>query len=83
MGITMELSGMSDMNALEFLIDLHKVCHFHSREGRRGRASSSELRRWFLNSAVVVNGEKMAWDEKMDFVIFSFVIFPKNPVTLF
>ena len=71
------------MNALGFLLDLHKVCHFHSREGRKGDASKSEIRRWFLNGAVVVNGEKVAWGEELEFVIFSFVLFPKNPVTLF
>ena len=72
------------MNALMFLRDLHKTCHFQTREGKlTGDASSSELRRWFQNGAVVVNGEKVSWDEEMDFPIFSFVLFPKNPVTLF
>ena len=71
------------MNALMFLRDLHKVCHFQTREGKRvGEASGSELKRWLQNGAVVVNGEKVAWDEEMDFLIFSFVLFPKHPVTL-
>ena len=72
------------MNALMFLKDLHRVCHFQTREGRKtGKASASELKRWLQNGAVVVNGEKVSWDEEMDFPIFSFVLFPKNPVTLF
>jgi hypothetical protein len=31
----------------------------------------------------VVNGEKVAINEVVDFHIFSIVLFPKNPVTLF
>lgn len=72
------------MNAWMFLRELHKTCHFQTREGRLcGEASASELKRWLQNGAVVVNGEKVAWDEPMDFPIFSYVLFPKKPVTLF
>ena len=70
------------MNAWQFLIDINKVCFFMSRE-RTGKASNSELKRWLKNKAVIVNGESVKWDEPMDFVINSFVIFPKKPVTLF
>ncbi len=67
----------------QFLRELHEVCHFQTREGKKvGRASSSELKRWIQNRAVVVNGEPVAWDEPVDFPIFSFVLFPKNPITL-
>lgn len=72
------------MTALDFLKSLHAVCHFQTREGKRaGRASNSELRRWIQNKAFVVNGEKVDWDEPMDFPINSVVLFPKNPVSLF
>jgi len=70
------------MNAWQFLMDLNKVCFFMSRE-RTGKASNSELKRWLKNKAVIVNGESIKWDEPMDFVIRSFVMFPKKPVTLF
>ena len=70
------------MNAWQFLMDLNKVCFFMSRE-RKGKASNSELKRWLKNKAVIVNGESVKWDEPMDFVIHSFVIFPKKPITLF
>jgi hypothetical protein len=67
------------MNALTFLRDLHKVCHFRSTESDRLKeASGSELKRWFLNGAVMCNGEKLEWDEEMDFPIISFVLFPNN-----
>lgn len=51
------------------------------RKANRG-ASSSELKRWLQNGAVLANGEKLAWDEEMGFPIFSFVLSPKHPVTL-
>jgi hypothetical protein len=71
------------MNAYEFLVDLHSVCHFQTKEKTKvGRASKSELKRWLLNKAVIVNGESLEPDEEMDFVMFSFVLFPKNPITL-
>jgi len=69
------------MNAWELLMNLNKVCHFMSRE-RSGKASNSELKRWIKNQALVINGEKVKWDEIMDFPIFSVVLFPKNRVTL-
>lgn len=71
------------MNAWTWLISLHSVCSFQTREGKKvGKASNSELKRWLQNKAVVVNGEPLAWDAQMDFPIFSVVLFPKHPVTL-
>lgn len=72
------------MNAWEFLRDLHKTCNFQTREGKKvGKASSSELKRWIKNKAFILNGEPVAWDEPIDFPIFSVVLFPKHPITLF
>lgn len=71
-----------NLNAWQFLMELHTVCHFMSRE-RKGKASNSELKRWLKNQAVVVNGSRIKWDTEIDFNIESFVLFPKNPVTLF
>ena len=74
---------MTTINAWQFLRELHEVCQFQTREGKKiGKASASELKRWLQNGAVVANGEKLAWDEEMDFPLFSFVLFPKRPVTL-
>lgn len=70
------------MTAWTFIIDLNKVCFFMSRE-RRGRASNSELKRWLENKAVRVNGESIHWNDEMVFPVVSFVLFPKNPSTLF
>lgn len=69
------------MNAWEFLRDLHAVCHFQSKE-RSGEASNSELKRWIQSQSLVINGERVKWDEPMDFRMFSVVLFPKKPITL-
>lgn len=71
------------MNAWEFLRNLHDVCSFQTKEGKKvGKASSSELKRWIKNKALIVNGEAVAWDEEIDFTMNSVVLFPKHPVTL-
>lgn len=67
--------------AWNFLKDLHEVCNFQSRE-RTGHASSSELKRWIQNKALIINGEPVAFDEIIDFPVFSVVLFPKHKVTL-
>lgn len=48
-----------------------------SRE-RSTRASKTELRRWFDAGNVQINGERMAWDEPMDFPLISVVLFPNG-----
>ena len=66
------------MTGLSFLLSLHEVCIFQTREGKKtGKASNSELRRWLQNKAVLVNGEALDWNEEMDFPVFSMVLFPK------
>lgn len=71
------------MTAWQFLLDLNKVCHFQTREGKKvGQVSNSEIRRWIENKAVLFNGETVMWNEEIDFPIFSLVLFPRNKVTL-
>lgn len=71
------------MTAWEFLRNLHSVCKFQTREGKKvGTASSSELKRWIDNGALIINGEKVSSKEEMDFPMTSVVLFPKRPVTL-
>ena len=69
------------MNAWQFLIELNKMCQFHSIENPKKKASNSELKRWLQNNAVECNGEKLKHDEIMDFAIFSLVLFPKKKKT--
>ena len=71
------------MKAIQFLTNLHEVCSFQTREGKKvGKASTSELRRWIQNKALLINGETVEVNEEIDFPVFSVVLFPKNPVTL-
>ena len=70
---------MSNLTAWQFLRELHKVCHFQTREGKKvGNVSASELKRLIQNKAVHANGEALIWDEPMDFPITSLVMFPNN-----
>lgn len=71
------------MNAWMFLRELNEVCSFQSKEKRVGQATNSELKRWIQNKSLVINGEAVDWDEEIDFHIFSVVLFPKKPITLF
>ena len=71
------------MKVIELLRNLHKMCHFQTREGRKvGEASVSELKRWCNNNAVILNNERVKWDQEIQYPITSLVLFPKNPVTL-
>lgn len=65
------------MTGLGYILSLNEVCSFQSRE-RVGKASKSEIRRWILNGAVLVNGEKLIWDEEIDFPVNSVTLFPNG-----
>ena len=69
---------------LSYLLSLHEVCVFQTREGSRvGPASNSEMRRWLKNSVLRINGKVIAWDEVIDYPIHSVTLFSKaNKVTL-
>jgi len=70
---------MPPLTAWEFLCDLHLVCHFQTREGKKvGDASKSELKRWCQNKAFIINGEPIEWNDLMDFPLFSVILFPKS-----
>lgn len=74
------------MTAWKFLIELNLACSFQTKEGKKvGKASNSELKRWFLNGVVFANGERLRFDEVIDFPITSMVLFQNsaNRVTLF
>jgi len=66
--------------AWTFLIRLSQMHGgFHSKEGNKvAKVSNSELKRWIQNSALIINGEQVKWDELIDFPVFSIVLFPKS-----
>jgi hypothetical protein len=71
------------MVPLEYLKQLHEVCQFQTREGQKvGKASNGELKRWIINGALRINGERVKLDDVMDYPIMSVVLFPNNRVTL-
>lgn len=52
------------MRTIDFLMSLHDVCHFQTREGAKiGKASNSEMRRWIRNGVLTINGEKITAEE--------------------
>jgi len=77
------MNDIKPMIFWDYLKSINQVCKFQTREGKRvGPVSNSELKRWCMNKAVIINGETVAFDELVDFPIFSVVIFPKNKITL-
>ena len=65
------------MTTLSLLSDLHILCHFRSTEGK-AELSKSEMKRWCEKGSVLINGEKVAWNEELDFPIFSMILHPKG-----
>lgn len=65
------------MNMLTFLNSLRPAIPY-SAEKPNTICSNSELRRWMANGSVLVNSEKVVWDEPVDFPVFSIVFFPKS-----
>lgn len=62
-------------HCLDFLINL--PCPFPSIE-REGRATNSELRRWFNQGSVHVNGAAAKWDDPVPSEWLSLVLHPKG-----
>lgn len=48
------------------------------KDGKCKVASNSEIRRWCNDNAVLINAEPVAWDEPIDFPVFSIVFFPNG-----
>jgi len=67
------------MNALEFLISLRPSVPMGSVGTKPVEASSSQIRRWLSDKAVVINGERPGPKEEVLFPITSVVFFPKSP----
>jgi len=69
------------LTALQWLINMHKVCRFMSIENTKDKlapATNGELRRWITQGALEVNFEKIAINDPWPPVIKSVVLFPKS-----
>lgn len=76
-GASLFMHRHTEMNLLTFLNSLRPAIPF-STEKPCTVASNSELRRWIASGAVLINTEKMTWDELVDFPVFSIVFFPNG-----
>jgi len=66
------------ITCLQFMLEINKfVCGFHSTE-RQGKASNSEIKRWFRNNSIVINGKKVSADSILDCEVKSLVLFPSG-----
>lgn len=65
------------MNMLTFLNTLRPSLPY-STEKPCTLVSNSELRRWMTSGSVLVNSERVVWDEEVDFPVFSLVFFPAS-----
>lgn len=45
---------------------------------RVGPASNGEIKRWFDQGSIHVNGKAVGWREEVDYPITSYVLFPKG-----
>lgn len=64
--------------AWQYLIRLHKWIPFWSVERPGTIASASELKRWLINRAVLINGVPMRPDDPMPDEVTSLILFPKG-----
>ena len=65
------------MNALQWINSLRPALPM-SIETPGKSMSNGELKRHMQQGGVLVNGEKVAPDERIDFPVFSLVFFPKS-----
>lgn len=72
------------MTAFEYLKTVRDFCKLRTVEGNKcGLASNSELKRWFLNKAVIVNGKAVInFNAEVNFPIGSLTLFPKHPISI-
>jgi len=64
------------MTVLDFLTQFHLPC---SRERPPAPPSRSELRRWFQQQAVQINGRRVRWNDPIEFPVWQCLFFPHAP----
>lgn len=67
------------MKAIDYLISLPREWLPRSTErGKTGLASKSEIKRWLLNKAVIINGKTPLPQDEISFPIRELIFFPKG-----
>ena len=65
--------------AFQFIDKLHQICNFQSTEGLKcGKASKSNIRRWFEQKSVVINNSFPKWNEYIEYPITQLILFPNS-----
>lgn len=72
------MSDEPQMTALQWLINIHKVCCFTSIEKPGEIALNSELRRWVKQGVLEVNFQKIGPNDPWPPLIKSVVLFPSS-----
>lgn len=70
------------MKAIQYLKQLEPalpLSPIKEKDGGFSRMSNSDIRRACEQRVVLFNGEPVAFDEEIDFPVFSLVFFPKSP----
>ena len=65
------------MNALQYLNNLRPAIPL-SIEKPTSQMSNGELKRHIVQGGVLINGEKVGFEEPINFPVFSLVFFPKS-----
>lgn len=65
------------MQALEFILSMRPAVPF-SIEKACMEATNSEIRRWFKNKAIRINGMCPDWNDSVTFPVTDLVFFPKS-----
>ena len=68
------------MNCFQYILSYHSVAPFQTIEGvKHGPASNSELKRWFKQKCIEINGQTdWNFDEELPPIVYSLVLFPNN-----
>lgn len=70
---------VKEITAYQVIMGLHKACgKFTSIERAPEKASGSEIRRWFSNKAIEINGLTYAANDPWPPVLKSIVLFPNS-----
>lgn len=66
------------MNGIEYLLQLHEVCHFTSSERSPSTASNSELRRWLNEGVLRINGQVVKAEDQIPQPVTSVILWARS-----
>lgn len=70
---------MIEQTCFDKMLEWHQIAPFQTKEGSKvGPASNSELRRWFKNKVVQINGKAIAATDPYPSDVWEITFFPRN-----